>query len=122
MKGPEHLAYLYSKRTGELMKAALIAGATLGGVTSGQSKALATFGDRLGLALSLTEDLALDTDLSEGASQPRFRPSITELIGERATRRWITRAVGEALSAMDALDERADPLRAIATEVGRQGV
>ncbi len=122
VKAPEHLAYLYGKRTGELMKASLLAGAMLAGLTNGQHKALSTFGDRLGLALSLTEDLALDTDLSEGASQPRFRPSITELIGERATREWISRAVDEALSAIRALDHRAEPLRAIAAEVARQGV
>ena len=122
VKAPEHLAYLYGKRTGEMMKAALIAGAMVGGLTDDQRKALSTFGDRLGLALSLTEDLALDTDLADGASQPRFRPSITELIGERSTRQWISRAVDEALSAIRPLDQRAEPLRAIATEVAREGV
>ncbi len=122
VKAPEHLAFLHGKRTGELMKAAVLAGAMVAGLTKGYRKSLSTFGDRLGLALSLAEDLATDPARAEDMARPRSRPSIVELIGERATRAWMSRAVGEALAAIEPLDERSDALRSIASDVLRREV
>ncbi len=122
IKAAEHLAFLFAKRTGGLMRSAILAGARVAGVTEEGRRALATFGDRLGLAHSLVEDLVQNGDSGDEPGRPRTRPSIVELIGARATRDWIGRAVDEAMAAIHSFDTRCDGLRAIAREVSSREV
>ena len=122
IKAAEHLAFLFAKRTGGLMRASILAGALAAGVTDEQRRALSTFGDRLGLAYSLAEDLAVDSASGEEPNRARSQPSVVELIGARATREWIERAVGEAVAAIQSFDERCEALRAIARRVSAREV
>lgn len=116
VRAVEHIAFMFAKKTGGLIRAAITAGARLGGATPWQLKALATFGDKLGLAFQLTDDLldegeVKDPDPAKGA---RAVPSVVELLGVRETREWIDRVIAEGLSAIEGFDHRADPLREVA--------
>jgi len=53
----EELLYMHSKKTGALIKAAIICGALLGGASEEELKALTTFGEKLGLAFQIKDDL-----------------------------------------------------------------
>lgn len=120
IKGMEHLAFLFSKKTGILIKTSIIAGALIAGASSWQIKTLSTFGERLGLAFQITDDLLDDINISSQSnnsygkhSAKKSSPSIVEFLGAKGSREWGERAITEALQAIDSLDERAEPLRAI---------
>lgn len=53
----EELLYMHRKKTGELIKAAILAGAILGGATSEEYELLKTFGEKLGLAFQIKDDI-----------------------------------------------------------------
>lgn len=116
VRGVEHIAFLFAKKTGGLIRASITAGARLGGATPAQLKALATFGDRLGLAFQLTDDVLDEAEVKEVDPDKAARsvPSVVELLGVRETREWIDRVVAEALAAIEGFDHRADPLREVA--------
>jgi len=53
----EELLYMHSKKTGALIKAAIICGALLGGASEEDVKTLTAFGEKLGLAFQIKDDL-----------------------------------------------------------------
>lgn len=53
----DELLYMHSKKTGELIKAAILAGAILGKATLVEYDALKTFGEKLGLAFQIKDDI-----------------------------------------------------------------
>jgi geranylgeranyl diphosphate synthase type II len=115
VKAVDQLAFLYAKKTGGLIRASVLGGARAAGAAPWQLKALSTYGDRLGLAFQITDDLIDESESPDKhPPKPRSIPSIVELLGVRATRDWCDRAVAEALQAIEAFDERAEPLREIA--------
>lgn len=113
IKAVEHLAFLYSKKTGGLIRESILCGARLGGASGSQLNGLATFGDRLGTALQLKDEL-----VKEAAQTPSHPPravrSVIELLGDRETRIWLQRVVAEGLQAIEGLNGRAEGLRALA--------
>lgn len=115
VKAVDQLAFLYGKKSGGLIRASVLGGARAAGAAPWQLKALSTYGDRLGLAFQITDDLLDESESPDKKPvKPRAIPSIVELLGVRATREWGERAVNEAIQAIEALDERADPLRELA--------
>ncbi|HHZ02349.1 MAG TPA: polyprenyl synthetase family protein [Tissierellia bacterium] len=63
MEGPskissiEDLKYMYSLKTGALIKSSLVAGAVLGGAKKTEIKALETYGEKLGIAFQIKDDI-----------------------------------------------------------------
>lgn len=53
----EELLYMHSKKTGELIKASILAGAILGGASKNEYEALNKFGEKLGLAFQIKDDI-----------------------------------------------------------------
>jgi geranylgeranyl diphosphate synthase type II len=53
----EELLYMHSKKTGALIKAAILSGAVLGGADSSDQEQLSRFGDKLGLAFQIKDDI-----------------------------------------------------------------
>lgn len=53
----EELLYMHSKKTGELIKAAILCGAILGGADEKEEKLLDEFGHKLGLAFQIKDDI-----------------------------------------------------------------
>lgn len=116
VRAVEHLAFLFSKKTGGLIRASIVSGARLGGATPAQIRGLSTFGDRLGLAFQITDDLLDEGEAKEPDPTRPHRPvpSVVELLGKRETKEWLDHVIQEALSAIESLDDRAEPLRALA--------
>jgi geranylgeranyl diphosphate synthase type II len=101
------LAEIYAKKTAALLGASLAAGGVLGGGTESEIEALQAFGQGLGLAYQLVDDLL---DFGEDA-----RPTYAHLLGERAARAEAERLTAEALAALEPLGKRdgAQTLRAL---------
>jgi geranylgeranyl pyrophosphate synthase len=97
---------LHREKTGGLFRAAVEMGGAVGGATEAQLSALVTFGERYGVAFQHADDL---DDAEHGG-----------FAGE--ARRRMVILVDEAVAALQTLDHRAEPLRAIARALaGRAG-
>jgi geranylgeranyl diphosphate synthase, type II len=53
----DQLLYMHNKKTGELIKAAILSGAILGGASKEEEEQLAHFGEKLGLAFQVKDDI-----------------------------------------------------------------
>jgi geranylgeranyl diphosphate synthase, type II len=53
----EELFYMHKKKTGELIKAAVVSGAMLGGASEIEVEALKQYGEKLGLAFQIKDDI-----------------------------------------------------------------
>jgi geranylgeranyl diphosphate synthase type II len=53
----EELLYMHSKKTGALIKASILAGAVLGNANAGELETLSKFGEKLGLAFQIKDDI-----------------------------------------------------------------
>ncbi len=113
IRSVEPLSFLFAKKTGGIIRAAVRVGARLGGATPETLADLSIYGDRIGLAFQVTDDMIDEGEVDSTAS-PSPVPSMVELIGIKGCREWVDRAVQDALKALENLDERAERLREIA--------
>ena len=117
---PAILDYIHAHKTGALIRASVRTGAILSGARSGLLERFSRFGEALGLAFQIRDDLlnvegdrerlgkAVGTDASRGkVTYPAFH-------GIERTRLHLNELVEESLDALTSMDERAEPLRAIA--------
>lgn len=117
---PEILEFMHRNKTGALIDISLISGAMLGGGTEEQIDALSLYGQKIGLAFQIADDI-LDI---EGDQEKLGKPVGSDIDNEKSTypsiyglersRELARNAVADALSALTVFDDRADPLRAIA--------
>jgi len=114
VKASEQLAFLFGKKTGDLIRVSIVAGAKLGGGAPWQLKALSTFGDRIGLAFQIVDDLVDESDAEPRRVTVSRVPSIVEIMGVRGSQEYCARMIEDALRSIEALDDRADNLRRIA--------
>jgi geranylgeranyl diphosphate synthase type II len=89
---------LHREKTGALFRASVELGAAVGGATEAEMAALVRFGEAYGIAFQHADDLD-DAEHGGFAAQARAR-----MVG----------LVGDALTALQSFDSRAEPLRAIA--------
>ena len=91
--GAELLDYIHRKKTAALIKAAVKAGAYIGGASERTAAALADYGEYLGLAFQITDDI-LDLGSEEGkASYPAIH-------GEEASRAFAEELTVRAIAAV----------------------
>jgi geranylgeranyl diphosphate synthase, type II len=117
----EELEYLHGKKTGAIFVAAVRGGARLGGAGEAQLKALEAYARSLGLAFQVIDDL-LDVEASaeqlgkrtgkDAAHGKNTYPGLLGLERSRALARELERRARQALAGFD---ERADPLRHLAS-------
>jgi len=117
---PHLLEYIHSHKTGALIAASVCAGAIIGGASPSQCKALNRYGEKLGLAFQVTDDL-LDVQGEErklgkavGKDQAKGKATYPGLFGNAESRRKAEVLVEEALGHLRPFDRRANPLREIA--------
>jgi geranylgeranyl diphosphate synthase type II len=124
--GPERASALatldgiHARKTGALIRAAVRIGAILGGATSAQLAALSRYGEGIGLAFQIADDL-LDVDATpeemgkathkDGRHHKWAYPGV---VGREASRTIAQRWIDGALDAIGPFDERAEPLRGLA--------
>jgi geranylgeranyl diphosphate synthase type II len=114
------LEYIHAHKTGALIAASVAAGAIVGGATERQLRRLQGYGEKLGLAFQITDDL-LDEVGEEaklgktvGKDQSRGKATYPGLYGIQESRRRAEGLTEEAIHHLQPFDRRADPLREIA--------
>jgi len=119
----EQLEYLHSKKTGAMFLASVVGAARLGGATWLQIDALSKYARALGLCFQVVDDL-LDVEASteqmgkrtnkDEAAGKNTYPGLLGMEESRALARDLERRAQATLSSFD---NRAEPLRAIASFV-----
>ena len=111
---------IHSRKTGALITASIQAGAILGSCSEKQYKALSVYGEKVGLAFQIVDDLLNVEGTKEqlgkaaGSDAKRQKATYPALFGVEDTREKAKTAVHEAVAALDGFDDRAAPLRALA--------
>lgn len=115
--------FIHTHKTGALISAAVVSGGLLGGGTSEEIGALRRYGDDIGLAFQIADDI-LDlvgdsrvmgkTAGSDHRKKKATYPATAGLLRAREVQTGLAQA---ALEALAGFDHRADPLRAIATYI-----
>ncbi len=114
------LRTIHQCKTGALITASILAGAIGAGADQIQQEALSKYGEQVGLAFQIVDDLLDVTASTEqlgktaGSDASRGKATYPAFFGIDATRDKARAAVEEAESALGIFDKKADPLRAIA--------
>ncbi len=118
--GLEQLKYLHSRKTGALFVAAVRSGARLGGADQPQLDSLTDYARALGLAFQVVDDL-LDVESSTEQmgkrthkDQARGKATYPAILGVERSRELARELERQALEALVAFDQRAEPLRDLA--------
>jgi geranylgeranyl diphosphate synthase type II len=103
---------VHARKTAALIAAAVVGGARLGGGAPADLARLRRFGEALGLAFQIADDL-----LDEGRGEAC---SLARVLGAPAARARAEALLAEALAELDASGERAEPLRELARHAVRR--
>jgi geranylgeranyl diphosphate synthase type II len=114
------LRFIHSCKTGALITAAIQAGAIIGGANEGQFASLTTYGQKVGLAFQIVDDLlnvvgsAEELGKAAGSDADRQKATYPAFFGVEGTRARAEEAVNGAVAALAGFDAQADPLRELA--------
>ena len=121
--GYDELRSIHRSKTGALITASVVCGAIVAGANEEQEAALSTYGDNIGLAFQIIDDL-LDVEAtteqlgkSAGSDLKSDKVTYPSLFGRETSRTMAREAVQEALIALTSFDLQADPLRALANYI-----
>ena len=112
--------FIHSHKTGALITASVSSGAILGGGDETQVKAITSYGQKIGLAFQISDDiLDIDGDSKtmgkrHGADKQKKKVTYPSVIGLEKSRAVQSELVEKAIEALYAFDNRAEPLRQIA--------
>ena len=116
----EQLQTIHRSKTGALITAAVRMGALGAQANQRQLEALTRYGDAVGLAFQIVDDLLDVTATTEqlgktaGTDAQQGKATYPAFFGEEKTRALAKEAVKSAQDALASFDERAEPLRALA--------
>jgi len=114
---PAELEFIHRAKTGALFRAAVRAGAILGGADPDTLRRLTVFGEYFGLAFQITDDLLDVTGDAETLGKPvgsdarNHKHTYVSLFGEHEARRRARQACAEAVEALSGLGPAARFLR-----------
>ena len=112
---------IHARKTGALFTAAVRIGALVGGAAPRLVARLTTYGEQLGLAFQIVDDLLDAVEAGDGRTDAELgKVTYPGVLGMDGARRHAARARDAALAALDPLGASADPLRGIATWVVAQ--
>jgi len=116
----ESLCTIHRHKTGALLRVSLRAGAILAGADKSALAALSAYGERIGLAFQIADDILNvegDSQLmgkKTGSDAELGKVTFPQLLGIDVSRTRAAELVREAISLIDDFGDRATPLRAIA--------
>ena len=122
----DHLRLIHRLKTGALLRASLEMGAVLGGAGPTERQALRAYGEAIGLAFQIQDDIldatATDADLGKRAGKDAGRGKITypSLLGLDGARRALEEATETALCQLASLPNR-NSLEAWARYLAQRG-
>lgn len=112
--------FIHVRKTGALIRAAVRAGALLGGARADQLRRLTRYGEFVGLAFQVADDI-LDTEGAQavtgknsGRDQERHKATFPAVLGLPETKERARELLADALRELRPFDHRAEPLREIA--------
>lgn len=114
---------LHLYKTGALIRVAVVSGAKLAGASAAQCEQLAVYGDCIGLAFQIADDLLAIESSAETLGKPvgndeaREKATYPAMMGKDAARARMIALTAEAVEAVASFGTAADPLRAIAQYV-----
>jgi len=112
--------FIHTHKTGALIKAAVKCGAILGAADERQIAAITRYGEAVGLAFQIADDILDIEGTTEeigkdaGSDQARGKATYPAVIGLKESRRRAAELLEIALEAISGFDERAEPMREIA--------
>ncbi len=118
--GKDELLYIHTHKTGTFIKASVRIGAIMAGANDSQIKALTTYGDNVGLAFQIVDDILDITGTTEelgkpaGSDNERGKNTYPSIFGLEESRKMADKLIADAIDALGVFDEKADPLREIA--------
>jgi len=116
----EQLQTIHRSKTGALITASVLSGAIGAGAAEKQLQALGVFGDNIGLAFQIVDDLLDVISTTEelgktaGSDAEHNKATYPGFFGIDKTRELAQQAVERSLDALSSFSNRADPLRALA--------
>jgi geranylgeranyl diphosphate synthase, type II len=114
------LEYIHRSKTGALLTASVVTGGIYAGANEGQIASLRCFGENIGLAFQIVDDVLDVTQTSEqlgktaGKDTAHDKATYPALFGVEASLRKADELVAQADAALDQFGERAATLREIA--------
>src|ERR1039457_1998303 len=115
--------YIHTHKTGALLKASVKAGAILGGADEAGLAAMTRFGEAVGLAFQIADDILDIEGTTEeigkdaGSDEARGKATYPAVMGLAAAKEEATAMMDEAFRALELFGAEADPLREIATYI-----
>lgn len=112
--------YIHTHKTGALIKAAVKAGALLGGASTEDLSSLTRYGEAIGLAFQIADDILDIEGTTEeigkdaGSDVARGKATYPAVMGLSDSKRRASELVEMAVDSLAAFDSTADPLREIA--------
>ncbi len=121
---PAHVERLQAMKTGALIRFACEAGAILGRAGAEQRRALARYGERLGLAFQIADDL-LDVEgeaaaMGKAARKDARKATLVAVLGAPAAKQRLAALEADAIAALAIFGTEADRLREAAAFVVRR--
>jgi geranylgeranyl diphosphate synthase type II len=120
------LEFIHARKTGALIHASVRAGALAAGAHAAQLAALSEYARRIGLGFQIVDDLLdiegdpMATGKGTGRDSTHRKATFPASFGIEASRRRAAELIDEALGAIAAFGDEADPLRSLARFVGRR--
>jgi geranylgeranyl diphosphate synthase type II len=106
---PQKLNYINAHKTGDLICAAVIAGAVLGGATETQVNVMREYGENFGFAFQLRDDIS-----DRAAQKKSGAKTYIDLFGLEKSATALGERIKNALSALDKLDKDTSFFRELA--------
>jgi len=116
----EDLKYMYSLKTGAIIKSSVAAGAMLGGANDEQLAALEEFADKIGLAFQIEDDILDVTGTLEklgkatGSDAANHKTTYLTYVSVEEARRQAETLTDEAIKRLDIFGEKAFCLKELA--------
>jgi geranylgeranyl diphosphate synthase type II len=116
---------IHARKTGALILASLIIGARAGGATRAALKRISRYGEALGLAFQIADDL-LDTGAAgasgESGRKEDKKATYPSVAGVEQARTRLRELMDRAVKSLSSFDCKAEPLRAMARYVGQRAL
>lgn len=118
--GEKELLYIHTHKTGALIRASIRIGAIMAGSSQADLKALTAYGDKVGLAFQIADDILDITGTKEemgkttGADDARGKNTYPSTFGLEESQKMADKLVNDSLKAIQYLNKKAEPLAEIA--------
>jgi geranylgeranyl diphosphate synthase type II len=107
------LTFLHARKTGELFRYAAAVGALLGGADAQDVQRMGDYGEALGLAFQISDDL-LDVEEDEAQVSAHETPSYPALLGAPLARQRCAELLSSCSALLEGYGPEAEPLRLLA--------